>query len=200
MQTRVRGSEHPATLNTLHNLSCTLYQLGEFDEAARLAEEAFDKRARVFGDEHPSTLSTMMVLAPALVQVGHHELGVSVAHACYETRRRLLGTAHMDTIAASIELDGLVAETSDRGLTAVERDLADTKEHLTAKVRELQGRVESVKHAPESVACKRRCHATGCQSDDVKSMCGRCGVVWYCSRECQVRDWKLHKPNCAHGA
>ncbi|CAI8000766.1 Zinc finger MYND domain-containing protein 10 [Geodia barretti] len=26
--------------------------------------------------------------------------------------------------------------------------------------------------------------------------CSRCRVEWYCSRECQVKDWKRHKPIC----
>ena len=26
--------------------------------------------------------------------------------------------------------------------------------------------------------------------------CGKCGSVWYCSRDCQRRDWKTHKINC----
>ena len=26
--------------------------------------------------------------------------------------------------------------------------------------------------------------------------CGKCGKVWYCSRNCQTQDWKNHKGNC----
>jgi len=26
--------------------------------------------------------------------------------------------------------------------------------------------------------------------------CGRCALVWYCSRECQSKDWKKHKKTC----
>ena len=26
--------------------------------------------------------------------------------------------------------------------------------------------------------------------------CGKCGSVWYCSRDCQKKDWKTHKINC----
>ena len=28
--------------------------------------------------------------------------------------------------------------------------------------------------------------------------CGRCGLAEYCNRECQRRDWKLHKAKCKH--
>ena len=29
-----------------------------------------------------------------------------------------------------------------------------------------------------------------------RQKCGRCVSVRYCSRECQVQDWKTHKPVC----
>ena len=27
--------------------------------------------------------------------------------------------------------------------------------------------------------------------------CSRCKMAWYCSRDCQLRQWKTHKPICA---
>ena len=27
--------------------------------------------------------------------------------------------------------------------------------------------------------------------------CSKCKQAWYCSRDCQLRDWKKHKPICA---
>lgn len=38
----------------------------------------------------------------------------------------------------------------------------------------------------------RYCNKTG---DDFKS-CGRCKTAFYCSRECQTKDWKVHKKSC----
>lgn len=32
--------------------------------------------------------------------------------------------------------------------------------------------------------------------DQAKNRCGRCQLVWYCSRECQGKDWKKHKKGC----
>ena len=26
--------------------------------------------------------------------------------------------------------------------------------------------------------------------------CGKCGMVYYCSKECQIKDWKDHKEDC----
>jgi hypothetical protein len=35
------------------------------------------------------------------------------------------------------------------------------------------------------------------ESADVKLLkCGRCGVASYCSKACQTKNWKVHKPQC----
>jgi hypothetical protein len=40
-----------------------------------------------------------------------------------------------------------------------------------------------------------------CSNDDCSnpgiSSCGKCNSVKYCSKECQITDWKMHKKNCA---
>lgn len=30
-----------------------------------------------------------------------------------------------------------------------------------------------------------------------RSKCSRCKLAWYCSRDCQVKDWPKHKQVCA---
>jgi hypothetical protein len=30
------------------------------------------------------------------------------------------------------------------------------------------------------------------------SKCSRCKVVYYCNRDCQMADWKMHKKRCVH--
>jgi len=173
VQARVHGPDHPATLNTLNNLGCSLFELGEWEEAARVAEEAYAKRVRVLGAEHAHTLSTMTILAPILVEVGQPERAVEVLRACLEARRRLLGPEHVDTIATSMELHEIIASTR----------VARRRAHQT-----------------EASPTTRRCHASGCRSDGVTRACGRCGRVAYCSRACQVADWRSHKPDCARDA
>ena len=42
---------------------------------------------------------------------------------------------------------------------------------------------------PEVVKCQ------DCGKDGAKK-CGACGEVYYCSRECQKRDWKKHRDAC----
>lgn len=49
----------------------------------------------------------------------------------------------------------------------------------------------------------RECEHCGCQSsrpDRPMSLCGRCKKVHYCSRECQVKDYKKHKTECKAAA
>ena len=35
-----------------------------------------------------------------------------------------------------------------------------------------------------------------CESKDGVRACGRCQKVYYCSKDCQVSDWKRHKRTC----
>jgi hypothetical protein len=35
-----------------------------------------------------------------------------------------------------------------------------------------------------------------CDERAVASCCGKCMSVAYCSRECQIKDWKEHKKVC----
>lgn len=39
----------------------------------------------------------------------------------------------------------------------------------------------------------KRCEICGKKSDD---RCSQCKEVFYCSRKCQQKDWKMHKPVC----
>lgn len=43
---------------------------------------------------------------------------------------------------------------------------------------------------------QEQCKACGEQGGSL-SNCGKCKKVKYCSKECQVKDWKVHKKNCA---
>eukprot|EP00536_Pseudo-nitzschia_multiseries_P012945 jgi/Psemu1/33633/gm1.33633_g len=51
--------------------------------------------------------------------------------------------------------------------------------------------VEDIPRKYLEVLCDRK----GCDKLATKS-CVRCKVTWYCSRECQRKEWKEHKKNC----
>ena len=40
------------------------------------------------------------------------------------------------------------------------------------------------------------CGAVRGEGAKAYSVCSVCRVVYYCSRECQCKDWKAHKPEC----
>jgi hypothetical protein len=44
------------------------------------------------------------------------------------------------------------------------------------------------------------CAYCGTTSSDKLSMCSRCKTISYCTRECQVSHWKVHKKECAKRA
>ena len=60
---------------------------------------------------------------------------------------------------------------------------------------ELQKELQSTKAImPKSV--KSMCE--NCKGSERKMMvCGQCRQAYYCSRECQKKDWKQHKKSCA---
>lgn len=55
----------------------------------------------------------------------------------------------------------------------------------------------AIAFADEDVSALRRCGGclTCCAKEEL-SLCGRCGQEMYCSRVCQVADWKRHKKAC----
>eukprot|EP01083_Nonionella_stella_P045397 121972_1 len=40
------------------------------------------------------------------------------------------------------------------------------------------------------------CTFLDCKSTKAQMFCGRCKSAFYCSRSCQKKDWRRHKPNC----
>jgi hypothetical protein len=60
---RVFGAEHPATLNTSHNLSSALYEQNKFTEAEAQSRELLPACRRVLGAEHPNTIAASHLLA-----------------------------------------------------------------------------------------------------------------------------------------
>lgn len=55
---------------------------------------------------------------------------------------------------------------------------------------DLQAVMERQQHSLDNNTCFR------CAKVEAASLCARCKKVKYCGRDCQVADWKTHKPFC----
>ena len=40
------------------------------------------------------------------------------------------------------------------------------------------------------------CHRTNCTEKGIAGTCSKCQKVYYCSKECQVKHWQIHKKKC----
>lgn len=76
--------------------------------------------------------------------------------------------------------------------------VADLPKELSAKF-DAKKKDELNKEEQENVKKKgKSCWKCGLYFEDPSklSVCSRCGKAKYCSRKCQVDDWKSHKKNC----
>lgn len=65
---------------------------------------------------------------------------------------------------------------------------AECMDNLTCKFQKVTG--SELMHRCENVTCSK----AGTKQE--LKQCGDCRAVYYCSRECQVQDWKVHKLVC----
>lgn len=72
----------------------------------------------------------------------------------------------------------------------VGEDLQDDSKSKENVRRLLEEKVEDDNNKPKWNICEY-CTTKGCLAK-----CSRCKGVYYCSKECQVQDWKTHKVNC----
>jgi hypothetical protein len=69
----VLGNDHPDTLTSASRLAANLRELGEYQRAHALDEDALARRRRVLGDDHPDTLASANNLAADLRELGEPE-------------------------------------------------------------------------------------------------------------------------------
>jgi hypothetical protein len=224
---RVQGAEHPDTLKTAGNLATSLSRQGKYADAERIEREVLGVRKRVLGAEHPDTLTTANNLAGSLAIQGKYIEAEQMLHATLASCQRVLGPAHPSTlkIASSLEnvrariratppttaaapaAAGTARPLPDGTRVLVQRLIAQP-EHNGKRARVVlfdarTGRyavaLEDGKELSLKAECVARagCAAAECASEEASSVCSRCQAVRYCSRECQRKDWKAHKPVCA---
>jgi hypothetical protein len=183
-QKRVLGAEHPHTLTSANNLATSLTQQGKYIEAEQMLHAALASLQRVLGPAHPTTLGA--------------------AGSLEELRARIRATP--PTNAAALAAAG-VARPLPAGTRVLVQRLIAKPEHNGKRARVVSFDARTSRYAVSlddgkelslKAECVARagCASAGCASEEASSVCSRCQVVWYCSRECQRTDWKAHKPVC----
>jgi tetratricopeptide (TPR) repeat protein len=223
---RVLGGEHPQTLASAGNLAACLTYQGKHVEAERIEREVLGARKRVLGAEHPETLASANNLAGSLSNQCKYAEAEQMLLAALASCQRVLGPAHPNTLTTARSLENVRARISSTpptntaapaaadtarllpaGTGVLVQRLVAKPEHNGKRARVLSfdartGRyvvaLDDGKELSLKAECVARagCAAAGCASEEASSMCARCQVVRYCSRECQRTDWKAHKPVC----
>jgi tetratricopeptide (TPR) repeat protein len=230
MRNRVLGTEHPNTLMSANNLAQSLSRQGKHAEAETIQRKVLLVMKRMLGIEHPSTLTSSNNLATTLANQGKYAEAEQSLQAVLDASKNVLGTTHPDTLTIARSLDSLrahlrgkpwsnaaaptfhsVAQTLPAGTLVLLQCVVTKPEHNGKRVRVLafdarSGRYTVALDNGKELSLKAKCvalaecAAKGCTVQEARSMCKRCQLVRYCSRECQRTDWKVHKSVCSAAA
>ena len=108
------GPDHLITLHSAGNLTFTLAELGEFEQARTLGQDTLERCRQVFGPNHLITLRLAAVLTYALAGLGEHEQARSLGQDTLERCRRVLGPDHLATLRLGQALDSLTSARPQR--------------------------------------------------------------------------------------
>ena len=89
---------HPNGLETINWIGVLRREQGQYEEAARLLNEALEGRKTRLGPDHPSTLETMHELAGLYKAQAQYEKAESLLVQALEGRRLKLGDTHPHTL------------------------------------------------------------------------------------------------------
>jgi tetratricopeptide (TPR) repeat protein len=92
----------------LNNLGLLLSELGRYNEAMPLLEDALEARRDAQGPNHPETLTAMNNFGALLKAMGRYEDALPLYAEALETRRAVLGDTHPDTLASINNLASLL--------------------------------------------------------------------------------------------
>ncbi|KAF8525762.1 ATP/GTP binding protein [Hysterangium stoloniferum] len=150
-RTKIRGSNHPETLVSMHNLASTLRQQGELKKADKLGKQVLEARKALFGKyqdrleeaaemqsrvvklrkeilglERLSTLRSMYFLAVILQQQGKLEVAKELELVAVQGLRRAAGAENQHTVQMMKVL--LKIFQNEGNITEVEKIQAELEE------------------------------------------------------------------------
>jgi len=84
-------------------------------------------------------------------------------------------------------------ETKGKLIDRYEEELVDSSMEKTAARARLLTDVYNFESFEAVLPTKHKCELCG---HDAERKCSKCRKAWYCTRECQVKHWKIHKEKC----
>jgi serine/threonine protein kinase/tetratricopeptide (TPR) repeat protein len=168
---RLRGPEHPDTLEAGRRLAQELLFLGRYEEAETLLTGVLDSQARALGDFDPATLRSRSLLADLWLERGQVDEAEGALEEVLAEQRRSLGVEHADTMRTMNALAMLYSDEGGGDGEALMRELLDTAtrvwgdedaralvyEHNLARILQREGRnEEALGHNRHVLEARRR--------------------------------------------
>jgi eukaryotic-like serine/threonine-protein kinase len=98
------GTDHPDTLQTMHNLGSAYLIARKLDVAIPLLEQTIKLRKVRLGADHPDTVSSTSDLALAYTYAGKLDLAIPLHEETLELQKARLGADHPDTVSNTSNL------------------------------------------------------------------------------------------------
>ncbi|KAI1490741.1 hypothetical protein F5X96DRAFT_694200 [Biscogniauxia mediterranea] len=160
---------------TSNNNAYSAMQAGRFDEAIKLHEEALALKLRAYPESSTQVGISLNGLGEALLRAGELEEADKALERALSIREK-----HGPAL-----------------------DAAATRENIAA-LREAQGKFDEAREMRlrGSKQGQMLCGHYGCPTNQMCTRgqlrcCSACTAVFYCTKQCQVQDWKArHKPLC----
>lgn len=95
---RVRGPDHPETLQQAMNYAVTLEQMGRFEEAAPTLRHVHDVRVRTLGPDHPDTMTAYNNVLALLSNTGNTDEALAGIRELIARAERVHGPTHPSTL------------------------------------------------------------------------------------------------------
>ena len=124
---RVRGPDHPDTLQQAMNYAVTLEQMRRFEEAAPTLRHVYDVRVRTLGPDHPDTLTAHNNVIALLSNTGKTDEALVELRELIERSTRVHGPTHPSTLLyarnenLTLAQAGRIAEAVDSARVNYER-------------------------------------------------------------------------------